>query len=223
MLGRGLSSNISVVLRCSPTTVGMLVQSSRAITTRSHSSLPPKQDPAAQVEFCVGKIQEVELHPNADSLYVSKVDISNNGTDYLTVCSGLVKYLNRDQLLGRLVVIVSNLKSAKLRGVKSEAMLLAAQEESKSEANENKNNIIDYQSRLELVEPPANSPVGEKLYFHGIEPQIKGKIKPKTWQLVQPKLQIMPSGIVSYDGKHDLQNSNGDKAIVPNIRCGTVS
>lgn len=168
-------------------------------------------EPAAQVAFRVGQIQHIELHPNADSLYVSQIAVeSQPEKKTVTVCSGLVRYFTKQELQGRRVVLVSNLKSSKLRGITSEAMLLAAQSSKDP-------------SVLELVEPPRDAAVGDALYFQGIEPQPKANVKPKTWQLVQEKLQITHSGVISYDGKHDLQDSNGDKAMVPTVREGAVS
>lgn len=70
----------------------------------------------------VGKITEVTNHPNADKLYVLKVD---RGKD-IQLVAGLRKYYSPEQLLGKTIVVVSNLKHALLRGVESQGMLLAA-------------------------------------------------------------------------------------------------
>jgi methionyl-tRNA synthetase len=81
----------------------------------------------AALDLRVGKVLEVESHPNADKLYVMKVDIGRQ----ITIVSGLKDYYSAEELRSKTLVIVSNLEPAKLRGVKSEGMLLAAEEDGK--------------------------------------------------------------------------------------------
>jgi len=79
------------------------------------------------VRMVVGEIKEVKAHPNADSLYVFKVDFGDLGMK--PVVAGLKKYFPVAELLGKKVVFCVNLKPAKLRGEMSEAMTLAAEDE----------------------------------------------------------------------------------------------
>ena len=72
----------------------------------------------------VAKILKVEKHPEADKLYIESMD-DGSGVER-TILSGLVPYLTPDQLLGKSVVIVDNLKPRKMRGIESKGMLLAA-------------------------------------------------------------------------------------------------
>ena len=77
-----------------------------------------------EVELRVGKIVNVEDHPNADRLYVVKLD---DGTDsQRTICAGIKEYYSSEELMGKTVVFVANLKPRPLRGVVSEGMMLAA-------------------------------------------------------------------------------------------------
>lgn len=76
-----------------------------------------------EIELRVGKIINIERHPEADKLYVETVDM---GDHERTIVSGLVPHYKEEELLEKKVIIVANLKAAKLRGVKSEGMLLAA-------------------------------------------------------------------------------------------------
>ncbi len=73
----------------------------------------------------VGKIVEVEDHPNADSLYLLKVDFKDKTKQ---VVAGLKKHFTKNQLLDQVAVFCTNLKPAKLRGELSEAMVLVAEE-----------------------------------------------------------------------------------------------
>ena len=72
----------------------------------------------------VAKILEVTRHPDAEKLYVEKLD-DGTGVERI-ICSGLVPYLKEEDLLGKHVVIADNLKPRKLRGIESRGMLLAA-------------------------------------------------------------------------------------------------
>ena len=76
-----------------------------------------------KVDLKVGKITNVEDHPNADKLYVVTLDDGESGR---TVCAGLKEYYSADELLGKTVVFVANLKPRPLRGITSEGMMLAA-------------------------------------------------------------------------------------------------
>ncbi len=77
-----------------------------------------------KLDLRVGKILEVENHPNADKLLVMKVDIGEETPR--TIVAGLKKYYSLEDLKGQEVVIFANLEPVDLRGVKSEGMVLAA-------------------------------------------------------------------------------------------------
>jgi methionyl-tRNA synthetase len=77
-----------------------------------------------KVEMKTGKVVAIEDHPNADKLYV--VTIEDGPESTRTVCAGLKGIYEKDQLLGKQVVFVANLKPRKLRGIISEGMILAA-------------------------------------------------------------------------------------------------
>lgn len=73
----------------------------------------------------IAKIKEVKEHPNADKLYVIKVDI---GGEEREVVAGIKKAYKPEELEGKLVVVVDNLEPATIRGVESQGMILAAQD-----------------------------------------------------------------------------------------------
>ena len=81
-------------------------------------------DTFMEVDLRVGKITTVEDHPNADRLYVVTID---DGTDEpRTICAGLKAYYSPEEMAGKSVVFVANLKPRPLRGVVSQGMMLAA-------------------------------------------------------------------------------------------------
>ncbi len=80
-------------------------------------------DEFARVQLRAGKVVEASAHPKADRLLVLKVDI---GSEVRQIVAGIAKYYDPRDLVGKTIVIVANLKPAKLRGVESQGMLLAA-------------------------------------------------------------------------------------------------
>ncbi len=81
-------------------------------------------DDFTKVQLRSGRVLSAEKHPNADRLLVLKVDIGEENPR--TIVAGIATRYEAQELEGQLVVVVVNLKPAKLRGVVSEGMLLAA-------------------------------------------------------------------------------------------------
>ncbi len=79
-----------------------------------------------KIELKIARIKEVKEHPNADRLYILKVDV---GGDERQLVAGIRSSYTNIELIGREVVIVSNLEPAVIRGEKSEGMLLAVSDE----------------------------------------------------------------------------------------------
>ncbi len=77
----------------------------------------------AKTELRVGKVLECEKHPKADKLLVSKIKI---GPEVRQIVSGIAEFYKPEEMVGKNVVVVTNLKPVKLRGVLSEGMVLCA-------------------------------------------------------------------------------------------------
>ena len=88
----------------------------------------PEAQFAASVQLIAAKITEVRQHPEADKLYIEQIDDGSGSPRQIV--SGLVGHYTPEELEGRTVLVVDNLKPAKLRGEKSQGMLLAAEDES---------------------------------------------------------------------------------------------
>ncbi len=71
----------------------------------------------------IARIVSVENHPNADKLYVLKVEI---GEEQRQLVAGIKNFYSPEELLDKKIVVVTNLKPAVIRGVESQGMLLAA-------------------------------------------------------------------------------------------------
>lgn len=141
---------------------------------------PPKEQPATEeppvdigrLDLRVAKVLEVQKHPDADSLYVLKIDCGEEKPR--TVCSGLVKHVPMAELQNRMVVLLCNLKPVKMRGVTSEAMVMCA---SSPEA-------------VEVLSPPEGASPGEPVCCPGFErrPDAVMNPKKKIFESVAPDL-----------------------------------
>lgn len=93
----------------------------------------PGPEPAApfaafrRLDIRVGRIISVEDHPDADKLYLLKADVGEE--EPRQIVAGLKAFYDRDGMQDRPVLVVTNLKPAKIRGIKSTGMLLAADDE----------------------------------------------------------------------------------------------
>lgn len=81
-------------------------------------------DEVAKVQLRSGRVVAAERHPNADRLLVLRVDLGED--EPRTIVAGIASRYQPRELVGQQVVVVANLKPAKLRGVVSQGMLLAA-------------------------------------------------------------------------------------------------
>ncbi len=133
----------------------------------------------ADLDLEVGEIVSVERHPNAEKLYVEKVLL---GDGERQIVSGLVAYYLPDELVGKKCIIVKNLAPAKLRGIESQGMLLAAE---------------DKEKRVEVVSPDA--PVGTKITLKDGIPAPAAQVT--IDQFFKVKLEVRER-IVMHEGNH---------------------
>lgn len=82
----------------------------------------------AKVELRIAKILACEEIPKSKKLYKLTLDVGGNQR---TVCSGIKEYYKPEELVGKNVVLVANLKPATLCGVESHGMILAAEDNGK--------------------------------------------------------------------------------------------
>jgi methionine--tRNA ligase beta chain len=144
---------------------------------------------ARRVALRVGTILEAGPHPEADSLIVCKLDCGDTDetggpAEPRTVVAGLAGKITFEQLVGRKIVCISNLKPAKMRGIESTAMLLAA-----SDGKEGDDETV------ELLDVPDSVPNGELVYFENMAPcqpddMLKSKGALKVWDRVKAALKV---------------------------------
>ncbi len=79
-----------------------------------------------KLELKVAKIKEVKDHPNADKLYLIIIDL---GEKTKQIVAGIKNSYKKEDLIGRQIIVVDNLEPVILRGVESQAMFLATEDE----------------------------------------------------------------------------------------------
>jgi len=80
-------------------------------------------DDFGKLELRVGEIMDAQKHPKADKLLVLQIKL---GSETRQIVSGISNYYKPEELIGKHIVVVCNLKPVKLRGVESQGMILAA-------------------------------------------------------------------------------------------------
>ncbi len=79
-----------------------------------------------KMELITAKIKEAQDHPNADKLYVLKID---TGKEEKQLVAGIRGSYAREDLPGRTIIVINNLEPAVIRGEESQGMLLAVGDE----------------------------------------------------------------------------------------------
>jgi len=82
-----------------------------------------KFDDWAKLDLRVAKVKKVEDIAGADKLYKLSVDV---GGEERTIVAGMKKHYGKEELIGKEIIVVANLEPAKIKGVESRGMLLAA-------------------------------------------------------------------------------------------------
>lgn len=81
-----------------------------------------------RLDIRIGTVSEVERVPGSDKLYKLQVYM---GDETRQIVTGLVDYYSPDELQGKVIAVVTNLKPAKIFGQWSYGMLLAAEMDEK--------------------------------------------------------------------------------------------
>ncbi|XP_072393407.1 tyrosine--tRNA ligase, cytoplasmic [Diabrotica undecimpunctata] len=150
----------------------------------------------SRLDIRVGKIVEVSKHPEADSLYVEKIDLGEEKPR--TIVSGLVNFIPIEEMQDRMVVVLCNLKPAKMRGVESQGMVLCAS--------------VDIPKQVETLIPPEGAIPGERVVIENFEdgkPDDVLNPKKKVWEKLQVDLKTNTECIAQWQGNNLVTKSGG--------------
>mmetsp|Transcript_17380 Transcript_17380/g.70502 ORF Transcript_17380/g.70502 Transcript_17380/m.70502 type:complete len:292 (-) Transcript_17380:267-1142(-) len=138
----------------------------------------------SRLEIRAGTVVECKKHPEADTLYVETIDVGE--PEPRTIVSGLVKFMSEEELTGRKVVVLCNLKPRAMRGITSHGMLLCASNDDHSE--------------VDPLSPPEECGNGELITFDGHKsaPIDPGNRATKAFDRVADDLSTNEDGIAQY-------------------------
>ncbi|GFH06618.1 tRNA-binding domain-containing protein, partial [Haematococcus lacustris] len=138
------------------------------------------------VVFGVTHAATVGRHPNADALYVEEIDVGESAPRQ--IISGLVKFVPEEAMRGLRVLVVCNLKPAKMREVMSFGMVLCA-------SNETHDQVVP-------VAVPEGVPNGERCIVEGYEAAPLEEVNPKKKILERlfPDMKTNSEGVPCYKG-----------------------
>ncbi|XP_003744566.1 aminoacyl tRNA synthase complex-interacting multifunctional protein 1 [Galendromus occidentalis] len=159
-------------------------KSAKKVKDAPKNDAPKAEEPVcvSQLDLRVGLITNVERHPDADALYLEQIDVGE--AKPRTVISGLVKFVPIEAMRDRMVVVMCNLKPAKMRGVLSEGMVMCASTPDK----------------VEPIRPPKNAVPGDRVTWTGRPeadyPNPEGVLNPKKkiWERIAPDLKLNGNG-----------------------------
>ena len=144
----------------------------------------------SKMDIRVGKIVKVWNHVAADKLFCEEINVGEeSGPRQIT--SGLRDYYTLEEMQDRLVLVVCNLKAAKIVDFMSNGMVLAAKSADGT--------------RAELITPPEGSSIGERVFIEGLEmgePYSSAQTKKKkTWNIVAEDLKTGEDGVALWQGQ----------------------
>ena len=149
-----------------------------------------KQEPFEKLDLRVAKILDVREHPDAEKLYVVQIEV---GEERRQLVAGLRAYYKKEALIGKKVAFVANLKPAKIRGIESQGMILAA----------------DDGKTLSILSAEKSEP-GASVFAEGVTKKPANQITFEEFE----KLEIIVNkdGFVLYNGKKLRTSSEEIKA-----------
>ena len=141
------------------------------------------KDVFSKLDLKVAKIISVKDHPDADKLIVLKIDL---GKEQRQIVAGIKENYSKEELKARNIVVVTNLKPAKLRGIESNGMLLAAVEEKQGKE------IVKLLSAEKSI-------AGDDVFVDGIEKKPKACVEFSEFKEIEMKTDS--KGHVLYNGR----------------------
>lgn len=148
---------------------------------------------ARKVTLRICRITDVRRHPGGDMLYIIQVD--TGAEEPTTIVSSIVPYYTEEELIGRHIVLVQNLKPANFRGVKSRGMLLAASDPD-----------AEPHTTCEVIFAPQ-CVVGTELLPEGTVAPEQPRSQVKAEQFFAMPLYT-ENGVVKIDGRPIVSNGN---------------
>jgi len=156
---------------------------------KGNKPVEPEEVATYRLDIRIGKIVEVSRHPDAEKLYVEKIDLGEPSPR--TIVSGLVDFVPEEKMLNRMVVVLCNLKPAKMRGVESKGMVLCSSRDDPRE--------------VEPLAVPEGSTVGDRVIVEGEKEGQPDEVlnpKKKVWEKLSDDLKTNSDGFAQWQGSN---------------------
>jgi len=182
-------------------------------------NVPPKDvETVNALDFRVGVIIAVKKHDTADKLYCEEIDIGE--AEPRTIASGLVPHYTLEQMQGKRLIVVANLKPRNLVGFKSCGMVLCAASPDPSHPSGEK---------VEFIDPPAGAKPGDRVIGEGLAhydalpaSQVD---KQKVWEKIGANLRVDAQGVATWSGARlVVEGLTGEAAVctAPSVKDAPI-
>lgn len=180
------------------------------------AAAPAPAAPAAltlnSLDLRVGRIVSVEKHATADKLYCEMIDIGE--AEPRAIASGLVPHYTLEQMQGRRLIVVANLKPRSLVGFKSFGMVLCGAKEKEGGGE-----------TVEFVDPPPGAAIGDRVVI-GAAGEVAPALSPsqvekqKAWEGVGADLRLDAEGCAVWRGQrlYAVGQGEGEPCRAPTLR-----
>ena len=166
------------------------------VPPKKKKKVQPPQTPAiidvSKLDIRVGLIEKCWEHEEADKLYCEEINLGEEGGPR-QIASGLKAHYSVEEMVGKKVLVLANLKSRKLVGFPSHGMVLCACKYGEAEDGS--------EDTVEFVCPPDDAEIGDRVVCYGFEgePATENQIvKKKILNAVFPDLKVDADGVAVY-------------------------
>ena len=174
---------------------------------QKQAAAPAAELTIAALDIRVGKILKAWNHEEAEKLYCEEVDVGEDKPRQ--IASGLRPFYNLEEMQGRTVLVLCNLKARNLVGFPSHGMVMCASN--------------DDHTKVEFAVPPEGAKIGERVVFEGHdgEPEAEIKVaKKKMFEKLAPDLKTNSDGVIEWKGATSKTSAGPCKAVngMPNAQ-----
>jgi len=145
-----------------------------------------------ELDCRVGVVTKAWRHEASAKLMCEEIDVGEGAPR--PIASGIQAHYTPEEFTGKRVVVVCNLKAAKLGGYTSNGMVLCASWTDPATGA----------TRVRLVEPPPDAPVGERVVWSGgpvTPPASAAQVKKrKVFEAVAERLALVDGGVAAFAG-----------------------
>lgn len=150
----------------------------------------------AQADLRVGKVLEAVAHATSERHYIEKVDIGKG--EVLEMVMEHQPYFSEEEVIGKLVVVLCNLKPLKVAKAKSQGVILG---------------VTNAKGQFELLEPSPEAEVGERVYASGeelCEPVTAIQMKKnKVWETLSKEVKTTNKCEVMFKDRYVVRSKAG--------------